>query len=330
MSRAAGGEFDVVVGAGMVGAAAASLVAESNAGLKLRKEENVRFRTFTDCMNGLDMARNAIETSSYNADGHNLALWNIDSTADGNPGANPLIDNGRVAVTASYLDNFWYELTSTSTSADGLTKIIKQRVREKDFFSRYALFIENGDVRIGDTTSYYGPVHVNKNVIFNDSVAGVGTQVYGFMSSTVPFTFNGNAEAETQFYMGFADDLGKDGWIDLPDPKLLSDYKDDTGAYGGSGQVLWTEGSGGTLKELRKGPGGFSVNGNVYTYIELIYDKDTGTQYVKFTIKNTSGTTLYTSSLTSDYEMYPETIIHVEGSINGMKGELHDAAGIRR
>jgi hypothetical protein len=318
----------VLVFAIVVGAAAASLVAESTAGLKLRKEENTRFRTVTDCVNGLDMARNAIETSSYNDDGHNLALWNIDSSADGNPGANPLIDNGRVTVTASYLGNFWYELDSISTSADGLTKEIKQRVREKDFFSRYALFIENGDVRIADTTSYYGPVHGHTNGIFHDSLSGVGARVYGFMTSTAKFTFNGNAEAETQFYMGFADDLGKDGWIDLPDPKLLADYKDDTGAYGGSGQVLWSEGAGGNLKELRRGPGGFSVNGNVYTYIELIYDIATSTQYVKFTIKNTSGTTLYTSSLTADYEMLPETIIHVEQSIKGIKGEMHDAATI--
>jgi hypothetical protein len=99
-------------------------------------------------------------------------------------------------------------------------------------------------------------------------------------------------------------------------------------SYGGSGQVLWTEGTGGNKKELRKGPGGFSVNGNVYTYIELIYDTDTNKQYAKFVVKDTSGSTLFTSSLTSDYEMQNPAIIHVENSINGIKGELHDAATI--
>jgi hypothetical protein len=144
--------------------------------------ENAQFRTLTDCVNGLEIARNAIETGAYDSDGHNLALWNIDSSDDGSPGANPLVDNGRATVTVSYIGNFWYELDSTVTTSDGIVKEIKQRVRERDFFSRYALFIENGDVRIGDTTSYYGPVHVNKNVIFSDSVSGVvWRQRPGFM-----------------------------------------------------------------------------------------------------------------------------------------------------
>ena len=319
----------VLVFALVVGAASAALIAESTAGLKLRQFENNLYRTYTDCINGLDIARNAIQTSAYNADGHNLALWNIDSADDGTPGANPLVDNNRARVTASYLGNFWYELDVTATSDDGqITRKIKQRVRERDFFSRYALFTPPGDVRIGDTTSYYGPVHVNKNVVFNDSVDGVGAQVYGFMSSTVPFTFNGDAEDETSFYQGFADDLGKDGWIDLPDPKLLSEYKNDTGAHEPGGEVLWTTGGGGTLVELRKGPGGFSVTGNVYTYVEMIYDKDTNTQYVKFTIRSTSGSLLYTSTLSPDYQMPDSAIIHVEKGINGIEGELHGAATV--
>ena len=236
----------VLVFAIVIGAAAGALIAESNAGLKLRQMENKVYRTMIDCINGLDIARNAIETSEYDSEGHNLALWSIDSTADSTPGADFLVDNDRVTVTVSYMGNFWYELVSSATSSDGeITRRIKQRVREKDFFSRYALFIENGDVRIGDTTTYYGPVHVNKNIIFNDSVAGVGAQVHGFMSSTVPFTFNRNAEAETMFFEGYADDLGKDGWIDLPDPKALETFKEDTGAYGEAGVVLWTTGSGG-------------------------------------------------------------------------------------
>jgi len=319
----------VLVFAIVVGAAAFALVAESNAGLKLRQMENKNYRTLVDCLNGLDIARNAVETSNYDSDGHNLALWNIDSSADGAPGASPLVDNSRVTVTISYLGSFWYELTSIASSNDGeISKEVKERVRERDFFSRYALFIENGDVRVGDTTSYYGPVHVNKNVIFNDSVSGVGAQVYGFMSSTVPFTFNSNAESETQFYQGYADDLGKDGWIDLPDSKAVEDYKNDTGAYGGSGTVLWTTGSGGNLVELRKGPGGFSVNGNVYTYITMSFDKATKTQYIQFTIRNTSGAVIFTSTLTSDYQMPDPAILHVEKAIMGLKGEIRGAATV--
>lgn len=313
----------------VVGGAATALIAESNYGLRLRRNENILYRTLQDVVNGLDMARNAIQTASYDDDGHNLALWTIDSTEDGNPGADYLIDNGRVCVTVSYLGNFWYELYATATSPDGhITKEVKLRVRERDFFSRYALFIENGDARIADTTSYYGPVHVNKNVIFNDSIDDVGARVYGFMSSTLSFTFNGDAQKETKFYQGYADDLGKPGWVDLPDPKALEEYKDETGAYGGGATVLWSTGSGGDIKELRKGPGGFSVNGNVYTYIEMIYDRDTRTQYVKFTIKDTSGATLFTSSTTGDYIMPDPGIVHVEKAIRGLKGELHDSATI--
>jgi len=198
------------------------------------------------------------------------------------------------------------------------------RVRERDFFSRYALFIEDGNVNIADTTSYYGPVHVNKNITFMDSVDGVGAQVHGFMSSCNKFTFNGDAEAETVFYEGYADGLGLDGWIDLPDPKAIESYRDDTGAFGAGGSSLWKDGA----RELRKGPGGFAVTGNVYTYIELIYDKATDTQYVKFTIRDTSGGLLFTSSLTSDYEMPDPAVIHVQKSIHGLKGELNTAATI--
>lgn len=317
----------VLVFAITVGAAAAALVAESNAGLNLRKMENIQFGTLTDCLNGIDIAKNAIITSAYDTNDHNVALWSTDSTDDGTPGANPLIDNGRATVTVSYLGSFWYELRSTSTGSDGTVREIVLRVLERDFFSRYALFIENGDVRIGDTTSYYGPVHVNKNCIFNDSVSGVGAQVHGFMSSTVPFTFNGNAEAETVFHEGFADDLGKDGWIDI-DTKAAGEYRDETGAVHPSGTSLWSTGTGGNKIEIRRGPTGFLVTGNVYTNIELIFDVGTQTQYIKFTLKDTSGTTIYTSSQVSDYEMMDPAIVNVEKTITGLKGEIHTAATV--
>ena len=125
----------VLVFAIVIGAAAGALIAESNAGLKLRQMENKVYRTMIDCINGLDIARNAIETSEYDSEGHNLALWSIDSTADSTPGADFLVDNDRVTVTVSYMGNFWYELVSSATSSDGeITRRIKQRVREKDFF----------------------------------------------------------------------------------------------------------------------------------------------------------------------------------------------------
>jgi hypothetical protein len=260
----------ILVFAMVVGAAAFALVAESNAGLRLRRAEDARYTTYMNCVNGLEIARNIIQTSAYDGDGHNIALWSIDSSADSTPGVPFLVDNGRVSVSVSYLGDSWFELrASSSDAANEIAREVLQRVREKDFFSRYALFIENGDVRIGDTTSYYGPVHVNKNVVFNDTVDGVGAQVYGFMSSTVPFTFNGDAELETAFYKGYADDLGKEGWIDLPDPAALSEFRIDTGAYGPAGVSLWSTGTGGNKVELRRGPGGFSVTGNVYTYINL-------------------------------------------------------------
>jgi hypothetical protein len=49
---------------------------------------------------------------------------------------------------------------------------------------------------------------------------------------------------------------------------------------------------------------------------------------VQFTIKDTSGSPLFTSPLTSDYMMPDPAIIHVEKGIYGMKGELHGAATV--
>lgn len=320
----------ILVFALVIGAASAALIGETNAGLRLRKTRSDEYRALADCLNGLQNAKNAIEVSPYDATGHNLALWNLDQTVGDGPGPNPLIDNGRVTVTVSCLGDFWYELDATASSTDGkIEKEVKLRVRERDFFSRYALFIENGDVNIADTTSYYGPVHVNKNVSFRDSVAGVGAQCFGFVSSTLPFTFNGNAEAETKFYQGFADDLGKDGWIDLPPRTSVEEYRDFTGAYEPGAQTLWSTGPAANDIKIKKGAGGFSVSGgNPYTYVELIYDRATKTQYVRFKITDTAHNVLYTSPLSSEYEMGEETIIHVEGSIRGLKGELHDAATI--
>ncbi len=312
----------------IVAAAAAALVAESRAGLMLREMENERFRTFMDCLNGLEIARSAVETSSYDAWGHNLALWSIDSTPDGLPGAIALVENDRARVTVSYLGDSWYELHSTATSEGGMKREAKRRVREKDSLSRYALFVEDGDVRIGETTSYYGPVHVNGRAIFNDSTHGVGTQVYGFMSSTLPFHFFGSAQKETSFHQGFTDNLGPGGSIELPDAAALSAYKAETGAYRARGTVLWKAGAQDDEAQLRRGTAGFSVTGNVNTYIELSYNRITRTQYVRFTIRTKSGSTLFASSLDRDYVMPNPAIIHVEKGIAGLRGELHGAATI--
>ncbi len=320
----------ILVFALVVGAASAALIAESNAGLRLRRMRSEEYRALMDCLNGIEMARNAVETSDYDEAGRNLVLWNIDRTQGDGPGASPLIENGRVTVTVSCLGNSWYELEATASSSDGtITRKARLRVREKDFFSRYALFIENGDVNIADNTSYYGPVHVNKNISFKDSVRGQGAQCFGFISSTLPFTFNGNAKAETKFYQGFANDLGRDGWINLPPRTSIKEYEDLTGAYGPGAQTLWSQGPGQNDIKLLKGPGGFTVSGGYpWTYIELIYDRATKTQYVQFTIKDTARRTLYVSPLAADFEMGEETIIHVDKSIKGLKGELRKAATI--
>jgi hypothetical protein len=332
----------VLVVATIIGGATFALLQYANAGLLAQRVEKDNAQALSNAFSGLEIARNAADTSNYadySGENHNVFLWTKDSTADGVPGASPFVLNGVSTVTVSYLGYSWYELLSTATVGD-VTRIVKLRVREKDYYARYGTFVaSSNEVTIEDNASLYGSVHANGKIVFEDDITGVGAKCYGLVTSTNNFTFNKNADTETNFYAGYADNLGYK--IDMPTVSKISNPNDatdpntlkgSTGAWGADGTLIYSNNPGNPSNATIKfgsGPGGFSIIGNVDAYIEFI-NSDGNRKKVKITIKD-GATTKYTGTLDVPQGASGEGgVIHVgslkkggvSANIAGIKGEL--------
>jgi hypothetical protein len=323
----------------IIGGATFALLQYANAGLIAQRVEKDNAQALSNAFSGLEIARNAADTSNYTkrADGeyHNDLLWLADSTADGNYGAS--IDlTGVSTVGVCYLGYSWYELRSTATVGD-VERIVKLRVREKDYYSKYGTFVaSNNEVTIEDKESLYGSIHANNKIVFEDDYTGVGAKCYGLVTATNNFTFNKDAEAETKFYAGYADNLGYR--IPMPDVGKISNPNDatdpntlkgSTGAWGAGGTLIYSDPPGNPTIKFGSGPGGFSIVGNVDAYIEFI-NSDGNRKKVKITIKS-GATTKYTGTLDVPQGASGEGgVIHVgrlkkggvSANIAGIKGEL--------
>jgi hypothetical protein len=340
----------VLVIAVIIGGATFALLQYANAGLLAQRVEKDNAQALANAFNGLEIARNTIdnwkeispEYIKVGDDYHNPVLWAADSTADGNYGATPIVNNGVSTVTVSYLGYSWYELHSVATVGD-VTRILKLRVREKDYYSRYGTLIASqNQITIEDDASYYGSIHANGNIVFEDNIAGRGACLYGLVTSCNKFTFKSGAQAETQFFAGYADNLGKAGNISMPPVRKIYNSKDPTdpdtlkgftGAWGADGTVIYSDDP--DLKkakvQFRSGPGGYSVVTSAPTDVYIQFINEVGNRKkAKITIKN-AGATLYpTGGATGIFDiaqggtLYQEPVIHVGGSANiaGMKGEL--------
>jgi len=327
----------VLAVATVAGAATFALLQYANAGLAAQRVEKDYAQALENALSGLEIARNTIDASNYadySGEKHNVFLWTEYSTAS------PFVLNGISTVTVNYLGSSWYELLSTSTVGD-ITKQVKLRVREKDYYSRYGTFVaSSNEVTIEDNASLYGSVHANGKIVFEDDITGVGAKCFGLVTSTNNFTFNKNAQAETNFYAGYADNLGYK--IDMPpvtkiynsknpnDPNTLKGF---TGAWGASGTLIYSDDPDPKKAKVQfaSGPGGFSVVTSAPrdVYVQFI-NKVGNRKKVKITIKN-AGTTLYPTGgatgifdITPGGTLYEEPVIHVGGSANiaGIMGEL--------
>jgi hypothetical protein len=331
--------FVLIIGT-ILGAVTFALLELANAGLIAQRVEKDDAQALSNAFSGLEAARNRIETfppppDNYKKypDGeyHNVVLWTADSSADGNPGAS-IVFNGIATVTVSYLGYSWYELRSTAIVGD-VTRIVKLRVREKDYYSRYGTFIASmNEITIEDDESLYGSIHANNKIVFEDDITGVGANLFGLVTSRNPFTFNKNAQEETKFYAGYADNLGYT--IPMPPVTKITELKTFTGAWGAGGTIIYSDDPNPKKAKVQfaMGPRGYSVVTSAprETYIEFI-NSATNREKVKITIKD-GATTLYpTGSATGIFDitpggtLYEEPVIHVGGSANiaGIKGELN-------
>jgi len=289
---------------------------------------NNRIKGLNIAHGGLNIAMVQVGDSGYTAGpsgDRNAVLYNADSTADGQPGAY-LVDNGTYLVQVNNLGSLWYELISTGT-VNNETREMKLRVRERDYFSKYSMFAENGHVVVDDTNRWHGDVHVNNELRFRNRISGTYAKFYDKVTSCKParnYAESGGYE-ETRDNGGFIGgsdfNQGPDGRIDLPEATELSKLGDL--ARTGASQVTHGNPYDEALHgKVWVGPNGVSVmlgtyGDSVKTYIEF---KDTAAEHrVVQVIRKYGHQTVFNKSFTLPWT----GIVHSEGNIHGIKGDVN-------
>ncbi len=304
---------------------------------RFQRARHDRIKALNVALGGINIAMVQVGASGYTAGpdaDRNAVLYDADSTTGDGPGAN-IVDNGTYMVQVNYLGDLWYELISTGTIREE-TREIKLRVREKDYFSRYSLFAENGNIVVDDTNRWHGSIHVNKEVRFRNRISGTYAKFYDLVSSceaAVNYSESGGYQ-ETRDNGGFIGgerfsmkDEGPAsgghpyGWVELPEATELS--KLGTTARTGSTQVThgnpYDEALHGKAWE---GPNGISIQLGTYgddvkTYLEF---KDTATEHrVVQVIRKYGAQTIFNKSFTLPWE----GLVHIEGNIDGIKGDVN-------
>jgi hypothetical protein len=278
-----------------------------------------------------------ISDSAYNAGPYtdrNAVLYNADSTEDSTPGGY-IVDDGTYTVQVNNLGELWYELVSTSTVGED-TREIKLRVREKDFFSRYSLFAENGNVVVDDTNRWHGEVHVNKEVRFRNRISGTYARFYGLITScelAKDYSENGGV-AETRSNGGFiggehfnmkADgpvdaDGHPCGWVELPPATELTKL----GQIARSGATKQSFGSPydeAVHGAVWVGPGGVSIQDGSATDMKtyLTFSDSSSSRRQMRVVRKRGTTTVFDSTFTIPWE----GVVHVQGDINGVSGDIN-------
>lgn len=322
----------------MFGGLAGTLLVRAHAELKFQRERVNRIKGLNIALGGLDIAMVQIGAAEYSAGSNgdrNAVLYNADGTEDGQPGS-CIVDNGTYKVSVSNLGNLWYELISTGTVGED-EREVRLRVRERDYFSKFSLFAENGHVVVDDTNRWHGDVHVNREIRFRNRIMGTYAKFYGAVTSCEPAVDysenggyletknNGGFIVSERFNMkdeGPADDEGHPyGWVKLPEATALSELGNT--ARNGASQVThgnpYDEDLHGKAWE---GPNGVSIQlgsygNNVKTYLEF---KDTAQEHrVVKVVRKYGSQTVFNKSFTLPWE----SIVHVEGNIDGIKGDVN-------
>jgi hypothetical protein len=148
-----------------------TLLVRTHTESKFQRARVNRIKALHITLGGLDIAMVQVGAASYTAGptgDRNAVLYNADSTENGQPGSF-IVDNGTYKVQVNNLGSLWYELISTNTAGED-SREVKLRVREKDYFSKYSLFAENGHVVVDDTNRWHGDVHVNRELRFRNRI----------------------------------------------------------------------------------------------------------------------------------------------------------------
>jgi len=317
---------------------ACTLLVRTQTEAKFQRARVNRTKALHIALGGLDIAMVQVGEAPYTAGPNgdrNAVLYNADSTENGQPGSF-IVDNGTYSVQVNNLGNMWYELISTAAAGEE-NREVKLRVRERDYFSKYSLFAENGHVVVDDTNRWHGDVHVNRELRFRNRLWGTYAKFYGMVTSCEPpvdYTESGgyteshnnggfiggeNFDLKSQ---GLPDAEGNPyGWVELPEATELTELGQT--ARVGSSQVThgnpYDEDLHGKAWE---GPNGVSIQlgthgDDVKTYLEF---KDTATEHrVVKVVRKYGSQTVFNKSFTLPWE----SIVHVEGNIDGIKGDVN-------
>ena len=329
-----------------------SLMVYSHSQLKYTYQQFGYFEAFENALSGLHCAQVKINASTYNAEGHNEALFNSDSSKDGQPGAGFLVHSndfadppGEFYVKVNRIDDDWYELLAYGFrgmgTSDEVKVLIKLRVCEHDFFSRYGLFAENGWVVIDDTNHWYGRVHVNSYIGFRnrmdspqETLTGFdwegnyhenrvwdkGTRFYEQVTSTqsprdYPWWERGGCE---DAWFAVSPDFNAQR-MEFPEAALLADM----GAEARKGaSVVYSDQYG----RVYVGPYGISIiskgDTELHSYIRFINGSGENRK-VRITVKRDGDTWWETGESGIELPQGSDFIIHSEDDIKELEGELN-------
>jgi len=295
---------------------------------KFQKSRNDRIKAFNIAMGGISAAMVKVGNSSYTAGpsgDRNAVLYNADSTEDSTPGSK-IIDDGTYDVQVNNLGYLWYELVSISTAGED-TREIKLRVREKDYFSKFSLYAENADVVVDDTNRWHGDIHVNEELRFRNRISGTYAKFYGKATSCknpTNYVESGGYE-ETLSSGGFIGgtdfNQGEDGKIELPEATELTAIGTiaRTGASKLSFGSPYDESQHGSVWQ---GANGISIEdgslNGMKTYVTFS-DSDINRRQMNVVRKTSGGTVVFNHTFTLPLD----GVVHVEGDINGVKGDIN-------
>ena len=333
-----------------------SLMMYSQGQLKYTYYQSGYFEAYENALSGLHYAQVWINASAYDAGpegDHNRVLYNADpDPTDGQPGSGYLVSSsmftdppGEFYVKVNRIADRWYELLAYGFrgmgTSDEVKVLIKLRVRERDFFSRYNLFAENGWVVADDTNHWYGKVHSNNYIGFRNRMTNPRETLTGF-DWQGNYYENREWDKGTRFYAqvtstqnprNYAERGGRDdAWFAIS-PDFRADEMEfpevatlaDMGAKARDGANVVHDDNYGTVYI---GPKGVSIvskgSTKLYPYIKFI-NKEGQRRRVRITVKRKHGWSYSTwwETGADGIELPDNGIIHSEDDIKGLEGELN-------
>jgi hypothetical protein len=290
-----------------------------------------RFRKYTQAatqyaISGMTIAQVRVNGGPWDSGPtgeENRVLYSHDSTDNGVPGGY-IINDGTYSVRLNNLGDMWYEMTSVGTAGDSLigdiSRVIKLRVRDRDFFSRWALYLENGDAIVDDTNNWYGDVHTNEYYRMRNRIAGLGAHFFGAVTSCNEpqdyAEFGGTAEAVYEQTPIFNADE-----IHLPATKTFTDLRAQAEEGAGAWTNIWANEAdeSNLAPQIWVGDNGISIVAkDFFENIQLKFRKDWHhgniRQEVVVKIIDSDTGALHTETI----EVPQSTVIHFQGKVDGV------------